>query len=131
MHISSKTYYGIKALSCLALSDTSMSIKEISEKEAIPEEYLGKIFQKLRQAGFVLSKRGLNGGYVLAHNPKEISLVDIFSELEGSFFNIPCFETEGCKKESSCQTKDLWKNINETVNRSLSRISLHDIISFS
>ncbi|QQS61201.1 MAG: Rrf2 family transcriptional regulator [Candidatus Moraniibacteriota bacterium] len=128
MHISAKTYYGVKALSCLAHSKNSMSIKEISEKEEIPEEYLGKIFQQLRQAGFISSKRGSGGGYLLSYLPTEISLLDIFLELEGSFFEIPCFEESGCKKENSCQTKNLWKKINTTIHNSLEKISLNDII---
>ena len=128
MKISSKTYYGLKALSFLAQTQGLVSAREIAEKEDIPHEYLEKIFQSLRKGGFVQSHRGAGGGYELAHNAKDISLSDVFAELEGPFFDIPCFGT-GCPKESTCSTKDVWHQVNTMIDTSLSQITLHDILS--
>ena len=60
-----------------------VQIRVISERQAIPARYLEQIFQRLRRAGLVLSKRGPGGGYTLARAPEEISLREIIEALEG------------------------------------------------
>ncbi len=128
MKISAKTYYGLKALTRLASSPLPMSAKEIARAENIPLPYLGKIFQSLRQSGFVVSQRGIKGGYMLTHKPQNISLSDIFSELEGPFFNIPCLGETSCPREKLCQTKDSWHQINKGIDTYLNTITLQNII---
>lgn len=128
MKISAKTYYGLKALTRLANSSLPMSAKEIAQVENIPLPYLGKIFQSLRQSGLVVSQRGIKGGYTLMHAPRDISLSDIFSELEGPFFSIPCLRESSCPMEKTCQTKDSWHQINKGIDAYLSTITLQNII---
>ncbi|NCU41208.1 MAG: Rrf2 family transcriptional regulator [Candidatus Moranbacteria bacterium] len=128
MKISAKTYYGLKALTRLASSSLPISAKEIAQAENIPLPYLGKIFQSLRQSGFVASQRGIKGGYTLMHAPQDISLSDIFTELEGPFFSIPCLGGSSCPMEKTCQTKDSWYKINRGIDTYLSTITLQNII---
>lgn len=60
-----------------------VQIRVISERQAIPVRYLEQIFQRLRRAGLVHSKRGPGGGYTLARAPDAISLREIIEALEG------------------------------------------------
>jgi Rrf2 family protein len=60
-----------------------VQIRVISERQAIPARYLEQIFQRLRRAGLVRSKRGPGGGYTLARASAEISLREIIEALEG------------------------------------------------
>ena len=60
-----------------------VQIRVISERQAVPVRYLEQIFQRLRRAGLVDSKRGPGGGYTLARPAAEVSLREIVEALEG------------------------------------------------
>lgn len=129
MKVSTKTYYAMRALSVLANTPEPLSARVISEQEDLPYEYLEKIFQQLRKAGFVESVRGASGGYRLATSPTEITLGEILTELEGPFFTLPCFSPEGCHRSKECHTKNVWDTINRTLDAQLQTITLKDILS--
>jgi len=85
MKLSSKGRYGIRALFDIAFHSEGKAtqIKDIAERQAIPPRFLEQIFQDLKRAGLVQSKRGPKGGYQLARTPAEIRLGDIVRALEG------------------------------------------------
>jgi Rrf2 family protein len=58
-------------------------VRAISERQAIPARYLEQIFQRLRRAGIVTSKRGPGGGYLLARPPAEVTLREVVEAVEG------------------------------------------------
>jgi len=60
-----------------------VQIRVISERQAIPARYLEQIFQRLRRARLVQSKRGPGGGYTLARRPADITLRDVVEAVEG------------------------------------------------
>jgi Rrf2 family protein len=62
-----------------------VQIRVISERQVVPARYLEQIFQRLRRADLVTSKRGPGGGYTLSRPPSEISLREIVEAVEGSF----------------------------------------------
>ena len=60
-----------------------VSIQTISERQSIPTRYLEQIFQRLRRADIVTSKRGPGGGYGLSRDPGQINLLEIVEAVEG------------------------------------------------
>lgn len=85
MKLSNKGRYGVKAIFDIAFHNhgKATQIKEIAERQAIPPRFLEQIFQDLKRAGLVTSKRGPRGGYQLALEPARIRLGDIIRALEG------------------------------------------------
>lgn len=85
MKLSSKGRYGVQAVFDIAFHNKGKAaqIKDIAERQGIPARFLEQVFQDLKKAGLVRSKRGPKGGYELAHAPTEISLGDIVRALEG------------------------------------------------
>ena len=83
--ISTKGVYGLTAMYELSKHDkkTPMQIKEISSNANIPQNYLEQLLSKLRRAELVKSIRGAKGGYILAHAPEDIQVLDILVALEG------------------------------------------------
>ena len=78
----------------------------------------------LKKSGLVSSVRGAGGGYILAKDMREISVGDILRALEGSLEPVECpgLEPDGeCKAADSCVTKYVWKRINDSINRRLTR----------
>lgn len=86
MKLSNKGRYAVRAMFDLAVygAGSAAQIKDIAERQAIPMRFLEQIFQDLRRAGLVTSKRGPRGGYQLGRAPHTISLGDIFRALEGT-----------------------------------------------
>jgi Rrf2 family protein len=85
MKLSSKSRYGVQAVFDIAFHNEGRAaqIKEIAERQSIPPRFLEQIFQDLKRAGLVGSRRGPRGGYQLAKDPSEIRLGDIVRALEG------------------------------------------------
>jgi Rrf2 family transcriptional regulator, iron-sulfur cluster assembly transcription factor len=85
MKLSSKARYGVRALFDLAFhaAGSAAQIKDIAERQGIPPRFLEQIFQDLRRAGLVTSKRGPRGGYQLSREPREVSIGDVVQALEG------------------------------------------------
>jgi Rrf2 family protein len=65
-----------------------VQIRVISERQVIPARYLEQIFQRLRRAELVTSKRGPGGGYTLSRPTSEISLREVVEAVEGSFAEV-------------------------------------------
>jgi Rrf2 family protein len=84
LRISSKAEYGILALIDLSVhADTGPTkIREIAERQDIPKKYLEQVLLDLKRGGLVGSNRGKNGGYYLAEDPEEITLIDVLEILE-------------------------------------------------
>ncbi|MGB2599771.1 MAG: Rrf2 family transcriptional regulator, partial [Candidatus Omnitrophota bacterium] len=81
MLIGKKGYYYIKILLFFAYSgETSFSIKEISERLGISEKVMEQVLLTLKNAGFLTSKRGPHGGYSLAQDPSELTIIDILEK---------------------------------------------------
>lgn len=85
MRLSNKGRYGVRAVFDIAFHSAGKAtqIREIAERQGIPPRFLEQIFQDLKRAGLVASKRGPKGGYHLAKPPAEITLGDVVRALEG------------------------------------------------
>ncbi|MBC2857192.1 MAG: Rrf2 family transcriptional regulator [Bacilli bacterium] len=69
-----------------------VGIKALAEFQGVSESYLAKIFTKLGKAGITRSVPGVNGGYELARNPKDISFWDVVEAVEGKEPLFQCAE---------------------------------------
>src|SRR4029078_11126671 len=85
MRLSTKTRYGVRAVFDIAHhaapDGTAAQAKEVAKRQRIPLRYLEQIFQDLKKAGLVESKRGPRGGYTLRRDPADIRLGDIVRAL--------------------------------------------------
>lgn len=70
----------------------SVGIKDLATFQGVSETYLSKVYTKLRKSGIVKAIPGVNGGYALARNPKEITFWDIVEAVEGSSPLFQCAE---------------------------------------
>ena len=84
MRLSNRTIYGLRALVDLAYhgSEDPVQVREIAERAKIPIRFLEQIFQDLKKAEIVASKRGPGGGYFLVAEPAGLSLAKVFQALE-------------------------------------------------
>lgn len=82
MQLKASTDYGLRAVLYLAVQGTTRSSKDIAHDMSIPRDYLIQLAQLLRNAGIIEAKPGKNGGYHLAKDPADITLMHVMSALE-------------------------------------------------
>jgi Rrf2 family protein len=104
-------------------SNRPIRIQEIGRRQRIPARYLEQIFQRLRRAGLVGSKRGPGGGYLLARPPEEITLADVAVAVEGSILS--GFDADADSPSES--PTFLWLQLRETLASALEGTSIADL----
>lgn len=129
MILSTKGRYGLKAIFELGLNYGlgPVSLKKISEKYDISESYLEQLFAKLRKSGYIDTVRGPQGGYLLAKDPKEITVGMILRTLEGDITTSECINKEICSRESICATRSIFEKIENSINNVIDNITLEDM----
>jgi Rrf2 family protein len=101
--LSQKTKYALRALTYLAtLNGASASIAEVAVGAKAPRKFLEAILLEMKQAGFVESRRGRFGGYVLASPPGDIFFADVIRAVEGPLALAPCASRTAYKPCKDC-----------------------------
>lgn len=134
-----KGKYGLKALVHLArLPDGQLAfVGDIAAKNNIPKKFLDAILGELRNAGFVQSRKGKEGGYRLSRSPHEIKVGHVIRILDGPLAPIPCASRtryERCEDcdEATCQVRHMMLEVRHAIaavldNRSLAQ--MRDIVN--
>lgn len=130
MQITRKTDYGLRAISELASrSHEAVPITVIAQQHKIPDSFLEKIMQELRQAGLIEATHGRGGGYRLSRPACEISIKDVVHALEGPIALVMCLDSNlKCKIKQGCRTTNVWSLINDRFEASLTELTLEDIL---
>jgi len=130
MKVSKKAYYGLRATIALAQAGRPLSIHSLAESEHLPEDYLEKILQTLRRGTIVKATKGVSGGYALTRSAKETSAWDVLRVLDGpiEMFMPPANGTLPCLQVSHCQTNQVWRTLEEKIEKTLSDITLDSIL---
>lgn len=132
MKLSTKTRYGIRAMLELALDQSGkpLPIKQIAERQGIPEPYLEQLMGALKKDGVVCSTRGAQGGYALTLPAGQISIGRIIRVLEGSLAPVSCVEEEGaCSHSDHCAMHLLYDRISRGFTGVLEAITLADMVA--
>lgn len=130
MKLSNKGRYGVKAIFDIAFHNdgSATQIKEIAERQAIPPRFLEQIFQDLKKAGLVRSKRGPRGGYMLAVEPSEIRLGDIVRALEGPVsLGTPSDADDGGDATSRAVTEEAFEELEERLEAVFDERTIEDL----
>ncbi len=130
MRISTRARYGMRAMLALALDqgDAPLSVKQIAERQNLPEHYLEQLITPLRRAGLVQSARGAQGGYILARRAESISLLQVVEAVEGTFAAEDCACPPGAPHlHGFCLEHALWTRLKQTVDDFLAAQTLADL----
>jgi len=105
------------------------AISEIAKKENIPIKFLESILVLLKEAGYLDSKRGKEGGYFLARAQSEITIGDVVRKLEGPLAPIPCvsqnfYERCNCPDEAHCGLRMLMFDVRNAIANILDKYTL-------
>ena len=141
MRLSTKTRYGVRAIFDIAYhgqdsAQASAQARDIARREDIPLRYLEQIFQDLKRAGLVDSKRGPRGGYYLKRPPEEISLSEVVRALQGpieEMFLVEEAEPASARVHQSMPssrqvTAAVWKELAEHVLAWFATVTVADLV---
>jgi Rrf2 family cysteine metabolism transcriptional repressor len=129
MNISVKSEYALKAVFDLATQflecrQTSgpmppVKIADIARRQKIPQKFLELILAGLKQSGFVDSRRGAEGGYLLARAPDLITVGEVLRTVEN------------VKNSSRPHPEDpfaaIWNRVDAAVSEVLDQTSFADL----
>jgi Rrf2 family protein len=134
--LSKKTRYAMVALTHLArkYGQGPIQIRDIAEKEQIPQRFLEGILLELRKLGILGSKLGKDGGYFLLRKPSEVSLFDLVRHFEGTIALMYCVSEkayrpcEFCKDETTCQIRNVFKQVRDNTHEILKKATMDILI---
>jgi len=113
MNISVKGEYALHAIFDLALQKYGEPIKiaDIAKRQRIPQKFLELILAGLKQGGFVESRRGAEGGYLLARTPEAITVGQVVRYVEGAKRSKPA------RKQSPADPfAETWRRVDQSVS---------------
>lgn len=91
------------------------STVELAGSIAGSEGHLAKVMRRLVRAGLVESARGPGGGFILAKPADRITLLEIYSAVEGPFETGVCLMDDPCCNERDCIMGELVRSVNLEV----------------
>ncbi|PKM76910.1 MAG: Rrf2 family transcriptional regulator [Firmicutes bacterium HGW-Firmicutes-15] len=132
MNINQASDYGFRAVLYLAQAGTKVvEAQTIAQNEVVPMRYLLKIMPSLIKAGIVRSQRGVGGGYALARDPRDITLLDVIEAIEGPIRLNRCLLDEGyCSKQGppDCKIHQALADIQQKLDSDLSSYNFADFL---
>lgn len=134
-HFTKMSDYGFFLLgTLLQAGDTPISIRTIAKKYGLSFSFLQKVAHFLKKAGIITAHRGKEGGYVLAKNPKEISLQNIIEALEGPIVFTQCLRDEDeenikCPRQKICFARKGIQRITNDIRKTYLSKSLLELCS--
>ncbi len=133
LRISKKVEYAL--ISLLHMSRKSnghlTTARELAQTYQIPPELMGKVLQQLTKSGFIESVQGMKGGYRLNKLLDQMSLVSVFSAVDGPIKIVSCLkksqDNPQCHQTYHCTIKSPMEIIQKKLEKIFSELSLRDI----
>src|SRR4051794_39309144 len=131
VRISAKTDYALRAAVELAASqegDVPVKGEQIATAQSIPLRFLENILGDLRNAGLVESRRGVDGGYLLARSPSDIALADVIRAVDGPLANVGGTKPEALTYDGPAEPlREVWVAVRAALRDVLEATSVADV----
>ena len=133
MSVSSKCYYAIRAIYALAEHNSNVPLKigEIAVREKIPVRFLEVILSQLKGGGFVQSRRGAEGGYLLARAADQITIGQIMRYVDGPIAPVDCvsqMRPKECSFHGDCHFFGFWGRVRQALSDVVDRTTMADLL---
>jgi Rrf2 family protein len=131
MRITYKGDYALKTILDLALhyGNRPITIHDLARRADIPTKFLEQILLDLKRGGFVESRRGKIGGYLLARQPSQIRVGEVIRFIDGPIEPIACVDKKykGCGDVYKCAFRDIWAKVSESIAGIIDSITFEDL----
>lgn len=132
MRLTTRSRYGTRMALDIAqhCGPGPVRIQDIAERQGVSTKYLEKLIRRLKDGGYVVSKRGPRGGHTLARPASEILMGELVRVLEGDDSLVECRTgKKDCQRRSVCLTSRLWVEAAEAMYQRLNSFTLADMLA--
>lgn len=131
MRITYRGDYALKAVLDLSLhyNQGVVTIHDLAKRADVPVKFLEQVLLDLKKGGFVESRRGINGGYLLARHPKDIKFGDVIKFIDGPVEPISCVEKgyAGCGSIYNCVLRRVCQRVYEQTSKIVDNTTFEDL----
>ena len=133
MLVPQKAQYALRGVFELAkrFGQGPAKVADIAEAQAIPPRFLEVILNQLKQAGFLDSRRGREGGYFLTRRPERISAGEVIRFMQGDMSPVEC-GTRGsrsrCPLYGDCVFLPMWQRAEKAVSAVYDGTTFGDLV---
>ena len=136
VRITQEADYAVRIIYYLAVTGEKSDAKTIAENVGISTRFALKILGKLSQCDFITSFKGAGGGYILAHEPKDITLLQVVTAIDGPIAINKCLMSEEtCAHSSShmfgCPFRRMFDEVSRDIEAALDKITFARFIEES
>ncbi len=132
MLLTKASEYALLSILCISDKKEPIDVENLSAKLIISRSFLAKILQKLTKAGILKSFKGVKGGFILAKDIGDISMLDIIKAVEDNPATVfECTSDSGVCPSNRVGACSIWPTLNKLqvkIDDFLSKITLQDIL---
>ncbi|QWP77305.1 Rrf2 family transcriptional regulator [Lysobacter sp. K5869] len=138
-----KAKYALRAMCALARAEGGraapaprhgrLQARAIAEHSGAPSKFLESILVDLREAGFILSRRGQKGGHTLARPADQIMVGDVIRAIDGPLAPVRCASVSAyqpcadCADPDACSLRALMREARDALSNVLDRRSVREL----
>src|SRR5690348_5387357 len=125
MNISVKGEYALQAIFDLASQRAGepTKIADIARRQKIPQKFLELILASLKQGGFVESRRGAEGGYLLARPADAITVGEVLRFVEGGRES-----KNRSRRKAETPFSEIWQQVDRAVSGVVDHTTFGDLL---
>ena len=133
MKLTFKGDYALKAIFDLTLHYGSepVTTHDLASRIDAPVKFLEQVLLELKRGGFIVSKRGNEGGYLLSRAPGKITVGEVIRYIEGPIEPIACVQDgyAGCSDMGGCVFRSLWQDVHKAVTDIVDNVTFEQLVA--
>ena len=125
MNTSVKGEYALQAIFDLASQRPGepVRIADIARRQKIPQKFLELILASLKQAGFVESRRGAEGGYLLLRQPESLTVGEVVRHVDGG-----SLARGRNRRNADTPFTQMWDEVDQAVSSVIDKTTFADLL---
>ncbi len=130
MRISAKSDYAVRAAAELAFASAEGPVKgeQLAARQGVPLKFLENILGSMRTAGIVATRRGADGGYLLARPASGITVADVIRAVDGPLASVRGEPPEALEYPgAAAHLAEVWIAVRASLRGVLERVTLADL----
>jgi Rrf2 family transcriptional regulator, cysteine metabolism repressor len=135
MRITYKGDYALKTILDLAqhYGEKPITISDLASRADIPIKFLEQILLDLKRGGFVQSRRGKVGGYMLNRHPSKLTLGEVVRFVDGPIEPVACVNKgyKGCNEIGRCVFRGIWSEVARTTSKLIDGLTFEELVKRS
>jgi Rrf2 family protein len=133
MSVSAKCYYALRAIYALAehQATTPLKANEIAERQHVPIKFLELILGQLKGGGYVTSRRGVEGGYLLARPADKLLVGEVIRFIDGPIAPVDCVSVsrpKPCEYPGQCPFFGFWGRVRQAMSDVVDRTTFAELV---